>query len=791
MIKLLMIFPLVLSCFAADPSGQAVNTWQEHAFTNVGEAQPTAYENDFVWSDVSNRGYLFGGHRNWNTNMTWEYDFVTNTFTELVTLLRPVKRCGGKQVYDPVWHKMYSWNGGMHNYSQEYGIVNAAGTDIIGENPSWPNVIWDTRDVWAFDPQTRQWYDMRPLQTTWTTISKPWRGYNYNLCFARDYGLVLLAPPYNGKLYLYNPHANQIMARSGSVSVSSIEGMTAAYDLRMQKAVFVGGTASYDTGPETSRTLIYDIGANTWQTLSGTLPVLPGVATWGGGQSSIAFDEKNGVSVLLTSNGANTWTLDLSNGITSSWTNANAGSTHPSAAGWKGSHFTYVSNSEVCGIYSNGSNEVWTYKTGNGIPGRPDAPVNLTAVTTASEVNLTWDALSSGSVDGYTVYRALWSATTGYPSAYQKIADVNGTAYTDTPDVGSGQKYSYCVKAKSGRQESDPSCAAYSSPRVVQALVASAMSFNQVNLIWKPSLKVDIAGYNVYRAMGPVPGSKNGFVKLNAALVTQNVYEDNSVDLSGGLLAHYVVTVVNRLGQESGLSPMSSSAPDGVGGLYIDEQTRTLHWHRAFARNVAYNVYKQGAGSDFGGGYGDWGKLNSSPVSDTFYTVSDAGCYAVRAVNLATGKEGYKSDFVPYSYSGAPYGGHSSFRNEDGRNKPIPWDPFWDFLYQAPVQVSAIDPKNGSPAEYIITACPNPFNPSTNITIEFKVHPSTPLRMTSSNFKFQIYSINGRLIEEIDTHVRHNRAVINWNPSGLSAGVYIASISVGERRYHQKLTLIK
>jgi hypothetical protein len=89
---MLLLLSACILIFPADPVSQAPNTWQKHNYTSVGYPVVSAYENDFVWAERSNKAYVFAGHILYNTNITWEFDFADNTFTELVTFLRPQKR---------------------------------------------------------------------------------------------------------------------------------------------------------------------------------------------------------------------------------------------------------------------------------------------------------------------------------------------------------------------------------------------------------------------------------------------------------------------------------------------------------------------------------------------------------------------------------------------------------------------------------------------------------------------------------------------------------------------------
>ena len=89
-----------------------------------------------------------------------------------------------------------------------------------------------------------------------------------------------------------------------------------------------------------------------------------------------------------------------------------------------------------------------------------------------------------------------------------------------------------------------------------------------------------------------------------------------------------------------------------------------------------------------------------------------------------------------------------------------------------------------TPIEYsVLKAYPNPFNPSLSIEIEIE---------SISHVKVDILSYNGSHITTIFDRIPSTRAqYIEWNPKGVSSGIYFVSLIVKGQRKYKKVTYIK
>ena len=99
----------------------------------------------------------------------------------------------------------------------------------------------------------------------------------------------------------------------------------------------------------------------------------------------------------------------------------------------------------------------------------------------------------------------------------------------------------------------------------------------------------------------------------------------------------------------------------------------------------------------------------------------------------------------------------------------------------------ALGSENGSlPVEFALhPAYPNPFNPTTTITIDVPVD----ARHVS---QLQIYNITGQLIETlINGKLESGEYEILWDAGNLPSGIYFVQLKSGNKTLNQKLTLLK
>jgi hypothetical protein len=78
---------------------------------------------------------------------------------------------------------------------------------------------------------------------------------------------------------------------------------------------------------------------------------------------------------------------------------------------------------------------------------------------------------------------------------------------------------------------------------------------------------------------------------------------------------------------------------------------------------------------------------------------------------------------------------------------------------------------------------PNPFNATTTISFDLA---------SDANVSLKIYNLNGQLIEVlVDSRMNAGRHNVNWDASALSSGVYFYKLSIGDRVFSRRMTLLK
>jgi len=197
----------------------------------------------------------------------------------------------------------------------------------------------------------------------------------------------------------------------------------------------------------------------------------------------------------------------------------------------------------------------------------PRAIRRVTARVTAREIELRWETptdTSSGTplegVAGYEIERS--------PSGKKGTFVLHGTAatarYQDTQFVF-GETYFYRVRplAQFGTDtvegESSPVTQVLArdvfAPPAPANLIAVAGP-GRVDLTWDESVAEDLAGYSVYRSRE----AERGFLRLNRQPLVAQSFADE-FEIKAGVNYFYLVTAVDKDGNESGYSPVVSATP--------------------------------------------------------------------------------------------------------------------------------------------------------------------------------------------------------------------------------------
>lgn len=794
-----MRFAMVLFlCFQAfgqtDPAVQAANTWAfQYRRAALGEVTHP-YENGFFWDDKGGRGLVFGGHLGtytgmnedlmpnvFNTNMTYAFSFSDNRFSKIFPMDRPPKRCGPKGAYDNGLNLFLVFGGAYHGFFNGYLEPNIRLTGLAQEGRRSLEIRFIFAP-WAFDCNRGQWDAMRPLNPDSPPNSAPYYGFNNNFAFAAEYGLCVMTPIRNNRVHCYSAWSNQWtflpLNTSDPANPPMASDQCVTYDLKHGKMVCVFGNTA-DSG-----TWAYDVGGHSWSRLALGGDYAKGTPSWFGAYSASCYDSKNGVTVYLTADGSRTFSLDLDS---MKWTERSPTGA-PVSCGNMGEGLTYDPVNNVSVVFAAQGDEVWTYKFGPGIAGRPQAPQGATGVTDENSITLTW----SGSATQYYIYRAEWednktNSSGIVPGPYRKIDSTAQTTWTDNQAdtlKKAGAFHSYYISAVSASgMESDPSDPVYTRLRVPMGLAATPLAADRVVLRWKPKKEADLAGYNVYRAQRAYPRHNTIKAnKLNSALITGTPYfEDVTAAIYPDTLAMYVVTAVNRLGRESGLSPFATTAPDWVTNMVTDTLGKTISWSPPRCGYIArYNIYEARQDTfdiDAEGMVTTFTLVDS--VTDTFWNYAARDpvlTYKIRAVNQV-GQEGHFSDVMAIqTKDDADFGMYNlDFQTE----KPVV-DTFYNDLPQIAVEQWRW---RGHAAGMDMAVHPNPFNPRAVISLVLE---------KDALLSVALFDAAGRRVMDFGKGLfakgNHNLVV---DGGKLPAGVYWCAASGHEGKIVRAVTLLK
>lgn len=126
----------------------------------------------------------------------------------------------------------------------------------------------------------------------------------------------------------------------------------------------------------------------------------------------------------------------------------------------------------------------------------PLAPNNLLAIADATTINLTWSDNSSNE-DGFKIERKI-----GASGTYTEIASVSNSTFYANAGVSTNQIYYYRVRAYNTAGNSGYSNEYYAKTLTApNGLIASAVSSNQINLIWTDNANRE-TGFKIERRLG-------------------------------------------------------------------------------------------------------------------------------------------------------------------------------------------------------------------------------------------------------------------------------------------------
>lgn len=229
----------------------------------------------------------------------------------------------------------------------------------------------------------------------------------------------------------------------------------------------------------------------------------------------------------------------------------------------------------------------------------PDRPQGLDAVANDGSVDLTWQTVSAGDLQGYNIYRNGAKIAGPITGNSYTAAATNNTQYTwqvsAVDDVGN----------ESARSDSVNTIFDTISPIAPIGLVSNPQAGGQTLLTWTPNNEPDLAGYNVYQ----------DDVKRNGSLIVPPEYLVTGLD--NNRTYSFTVTAVDLSNNESPKSTavtyyFDANAPTAPAGLTgtADMTTIDLTWEASDDTDViGYNVYRDGI------------KQNGSLIAGTTYTV--------------------------------------------------------------------------------------------------------------------------------------------------------------------------
>jgi len=663
---------------------QPANTWVKRSPLPEGPPVPRlGYEGACAWDSSRNLFIRYGGHNQGGGGAQyseiWTWDPFWNKWTLKEPDISPPGVCCAQQnLFDPI----------SRRYVRFQAFSGSHGWQWFRE------IYLNDSTIWVYDPDANRWKDLRPLPAPHVSGLR---------CASWDSDaqvIVVFGGEGNREgTVVYDPHTNTWTRMKPPIEPAFRSAGNMVYDEAHKRHILFGSQFTDDP-----HTWAYDLRANRWTDMKPA--VQPPTNE---NDAVIAYDRANEVviAVVKITEGDNedarhrleTWTYDTGE---NQWTRM-IPPCEPDATGNRSRVMVYADALGMAVLENRTRSkpgppeqQMWTYcfrPVGSHAEPPMDAPDDLQLTTRSNAVRLSWRASNSEEVTGYVVYRGVG----GHPwtAEHEVIARLGAdrTAYEDMT-AEREKVYYYCIAVAGRKDESPMSRKVRTQPLIVEDVVVSVLSQEQVLVKWAGAETPDIVGYHVERAavevwsddqlkrlkskIAPLPEPSVGairsvgpFKRITTSPIEGLSYRDR-IDLSrpGAIVGEpvfasrlhdehldhagegyryavfaYRVRAVNALGVESGPSPCILTIPSAPRWVFAQEDGGTcrLKWRVNPEQSIAgYRVYRMD---------GRWEKdpisrLTAEPVDVTRWSDETAGKpirrYYIVAVD-ALGQEGMPS----------------------------------------------------------------------------------------------------------------------------------------------------
>ena len=764
-----------------------------------------AYENDLQSSPFYGFFIMGPGHVSHPQDCKYyPFDPVKNKWSVIDPPRVPPRRCLSSFAVNSQDSLLIQIGGGEGSHQLSQGAWSSySSIDMGGKR----------RGMWAYSFNRNEWYHILGPADYVRSIFLPSVSY--------DPVHDLAVTPYNDTTYLYNFHLNKL--RKVKTATSFQAGFNScAVDRRRGLIYVMYNNALYKFDPETEQ----------YTTVPGTTPPSPTGAADGNETSinQLAYDEVNDVLVYTgddnTSGGApniNTWIFYCDS---LKWTKM----TTPTAPLDRG-RLAYNRALNACmllggtangGISRGGSTKgIWMYryKRGPGVFANMAAAPSAVINTLGNKPLLSWKHSAESGVSGYNIYSGTGSP---FPKGFlkQNTSAVTDTFYQDASAAAS-TPYAYRVCAVKNGIEGQMSRLLYATPGRVLDVVASVSDSQHIKLTWRPVSAGTVSGYNVYRALGsagfavPFPDS---FVKITATPIAALEFLD-SIRIQGYAKV-YVVTAVNGLGLESGVSTECTHFPDSperacaYSVTTSQGQQMAIHWQPPRRSRIVgvnlYHVHPQNETADaslttlicYGADYywqaGEAGhtyatRLNGTrtapaPITDTvtYWPLPPAPqdsfsysagywlqtqTYVLRSVNIF-GQESFLTDQISpvnTEYGNGVIAASQRFNNSD-------WSPITD------TDVENLSMLPAQPASSL-DVLPNPFNGY----LQVRFRTAAGKGMANVN----IFNLAGQRIMSGAIGVKQGQNAAAFDLSKQPSGIYFVEVRTGTEKLTRRAVLVR